>query len=380
MRWLLTGAVVAACWGCAPEPDFSGADLDTLASLQLSRLEPPADPSNRVLADPRAVELGRRLFFDERMSGNGAVACATCHRPDYAFADPRPLSRGMATTRRHAPSLLGAAYADWFYWDGRRDSLWAQALTPIEHPDEQGLERRAALAIVSEDAPTAELYRALFGPLPATGTDSDADADAITRAFVRIGKALAAYVATLLPQPGPFDHYVAALLAGESTSGMLTPDQVAGLRLFIGRADCVSCHNGPLFSNFSFHNVGTALGGPGDRTLDRGRWQGVREALADPFNCLGAFSDAAPETCSIRYARRNGAALDGAFKVPGLRNVARTPPYLHDGRLQTLEQVVAHYVAADPAGRLGHLEISPLPLTAAEQQSLVAFLQALSGE
>lgn len=377
----LVPLVLLAAAGCSREPPWRPDQLAVIDSLALDRLGPaPADPSNRFARQAAAAALGERLFHDRRLSADGRVACATCHRPEQHFADPSPRSRGLGLTRRHAPSLLGAAWSDWFYWDGRRDSLWAQALTPIEHPDEQGLPRRAALRVLAADPYYAAMYRRVFGePPPSADSDATAagNAQAVDQAFANLGKALAAFVTELRPAPGRFDRYAAALRRGGDGDGLLSPTELAGLDLFIGRAQCVTCHNGPLLTNQGFHNVGTAEASA--RPPDQGRWQGIREVRQDPFNCLGAFSDAEPAACALRYLQDQGAQLQGAFKVPTLRNVALTAPYMHDGRFADLRAVIDHYAAAPSADRLGHQEILPLTLTGTEREALVAFLRTLSG-
>ena len=377
---------------------WSPGQLRAIDSLRLSRLPSrPIDPSNRWMQDRRAAELGHRLFFDRALSRNGEVACTTCHNPQRAFTDGRARSRGLGTTRRGAPSLIGAAYQAWQYWDGRRDSLWSQALTPIEHPDEMGMPRVDFVRRVLEQPELAGSYAVLFGGRPdlsdgrrfpagasplGNSTQRRAwqgmepqDRTTIDRAFSNLGKALAAYEALLRPGPSRFDRYADAVVAGES-SELLDAEELNGLELFIGsRAQCLRCHNGPLFSNGGFHGIGL----PFDRRqgADWGRAAAITEVDADPFNCAGPYSDAQPASChDLRFMRREGETLRAAFKVPTLRNVARTAPYMHSGLFESLEQVVAHYSRPPLAGP-GHQELVALNLTEVEQRRLVAFLRTL---
>ncbi len=372
-----TAGADAAGAAAAPLRDWSAAERAVLRSLAIRGDEvPPPDPSNAVADDPRAAALGRELFFDARLSADGEVACASCHRPARAFADDRARSRGLGETRRNAPSLLGAAWQQWFYWDGRRDSQWAQALVPIEHPAEQGMDRAAAVALIARDAGYRESWSAIFGEAP---PGPGAPAVAVDAAFARLGKVIAAYERTLVPAPSRFDRFVAALLAGAADGGgHLDADERAGLRLFIGeRAQCTRCHNGSMLSNGGFHNIGLVR--RGDSPLDLGRAGALAEVRGDPFNCLGPFSDADEAQCAeLAYMKITGAELPGAFRVPTLRNVARTAPYMHDGRFATLEAVLAHYVAA-PTRVLGHQELEPLALDGEEIRQLAAFLRALDG-
>jgi cytochrome c peroxidase len=360
------------------------------------------DPSNSVADDPRAAQLGQTLFFDSRFSANGEVSCATCHQPDRLFTDGLPRSEAIGTTPRGAPSIVGMAYSPWFYWDGRRDSQWAQALSPLENPVEHGGTRTQYVRILEGDKTYRAEYEAIFGLLPdfsdparfpdvAGPVEENAEAiaawqamtpedrDAVNRVYANMGKAIAAYERLLMPGPSRFDGYVGALLDGDEKAmeAGLIPDEVAGLRLFIGQGNCTRCHNGPLFTNNEFHNIGvpTAEGLP----PDLGRETGVQQAIANGFNCLGPYSDAEPEACAeLRFVKSEGPELTGAFKVPTLRNVAETAPYMHSGQFATLREVLDHYNRAEP-DPVGDTELIPLDLSDAELAQLVAFLRTLSG-
>ena len=356
-------------------------ELRLLRSLWLGSLTPLSpDPSNRVADDPRAAEFGRRLFFDPQFSANGQIACANCHRPELYFTDGRAFSEGLAITGRGAPSLLGAAYSPWFYWDGRRDSQWSQALVPFEEPVEMGIDRRRVLQFIAADEGYLASYQQLFGPLPS----ADAGDQAISHSFARVGKVLAAYQRTLLPQYSRFDYYVESLLEEQKDPiekpPALNGKEITGLRLFISeKTQCTRCHNGPLLSNFGFHNIGLIELKRGVRKYDFGRSKGAEQALQDPFNCLGQYSDAEPSQCGeLKFIRLRGKELAGAFKVPTLRNVAETAPYMHDGRFANLHEVVEHYRQA-PKRRLGHQELNPLLLTSEQVDQLVMFLKTLTG-
>jgi cytochrome c peroxidase len=379
--------------------------LALLTSLSLSRLgSAPASPSNRVAEDVRAARLGQHLFFDKGLSRNGEIACATCHQPALLFTDGRPTSRGISATARNAPTLIAVAHSTWMYWDGRRDSLWAQALAPLETAAEMGSTRVAVVRRVTTDQKTRDAYRSIFGEAPplndlrrfperagpfgdvneraAWARMSSLDRSAIDRAFADIGKAIGAYERQLQPGPSRFDRYVEGLLGPdpEAAPALLSEQEIQGLRLFVDadRSLCLRCHNGPLFTNQSFHDVGTGFGVGG--IPEFGRYLGIQAVLIDPFNCLGAYSDAPPKRCGeLRFLnKRHIDAETGKFKTPTLRGLARTAPYLHDGRLASLEAVIEHYRHPDES--IGdNPEITPLEISDEEAAALVAFLAALDG-
>ncbi|MFN8503391.1 cytochrome-c peroxidase [Kouleothrix sp.] len=384
-----------------PRAAWSQAEVATLRGLWIGSLAPlPPDPSNRLADDTRAAALGQQLFFDTRLSVNGQVACATCHLPARDFQDGKPLGQGVGTTARRTMPLAGTAYSPWLFWDGRKDSLWAQALGPLESAVEHGGSRGQYAHLIDQHY-RAE-YEAVFGPLPsladaarfpaAAGPVEDAaaraawqrmapaDRDAVSRIYANIGKAIAAYERTIMPGASRFDQYVAALLQNDS-AGMraaLSADEQAGLRLFIGKGQCVNCHNGPLLTNNDFHNTGVPAA-PG-LPADSGRAQGVRQVLADEFNCLSAYSDAAPEDCGeLRFAKADDHALERQFKPPSLRNVAERAPYMHAGQFASLREVLEHYNRA-PAAPAGHSELKPLQLSERELGQIEAFLRSLSGQ
>jgi cytochrome c peroxidase len=203
---------------------------------------------------------------------------------------------------------------------------------------------------------------------------------AISRVYANIGKAIAAYERTIGFAPSRFDRWVDAELAGRTHTAddSFSQDEVAGLRIFIGKGNCVSCHNGALLTDNHFHNTGVPLPATA-LPPDSGRTTGVRQALAAEFSCTGEYSDARPEDCEeLRFAVAEGEELVRAYKTPSLRNVAERAPYMHAGQIATLEEVVAHYDAA-PASPFGHSELRKLELSKREREQLVAFLRTLSG-
>lgn len=402
--FLLPALIVLGAWWFLPAPlpaHWTEPEIKLLRSLWLGSLpELPADPSNKVGDDERAAKLGYRLFFDNRLSANSNVACATCHRPELLFTDGLPVAVGTQLGRRNTPGLIGVASNPWFFWDGRKDSQWSQALGPLENELEHAGNRMQYVRLLAHDNHYRGLYESIFGKLPDISDSSrfptsaspvgnaalqaawkamhPDDRIAISTVFSNIGKSIAAYERKLKYAPAPFDLYVEKVLQDGVVRqpGSLSRDEVAGLRLFIGKAQCINCHNGPLFTNNAFHNTGV-LSAPG-QTPSIGRVEGLRTAQQDPFNCLGKFSDAKPQDCAeLRFAK-GGDVLIGAHKTPSLRNVALTAPYMHAGQLANLKEVVQHYNEARPA-MVGHNEAKQLNLRPVEQHQLIRFLRTLTG-
>ena len=378
-------------------PRWSKAERETLRSLSLSSLGPlPADPSNRYADETSAARLGQRLFFDTRLSGNGKVSCATCHMPTRDFQDGAPLAHGMGTTNRRTMPIAGTAHSPWMFWDGRADSQWAQALGPLESALEHGGDRTQYAHVIA--AYYRDEYEAVFGRLPMLGgmpahagpvADSARAAawrgmsasgqNDISRVYANIGKAIAAFERRIGLTPSRFDRYVDAELAGRThtAADALSPDAEAGLRLFIGKANCSTCHNGPLFTDNHFHNTGVPASSS-VATVDSGRAVGARQVVASEFSCTSRYSDAKPEDCDeLRFAVAEGEELLRAYKTPSLRGVAERAPYMHAGQLATLADVVARYDRA-AAAPFGHSELKPLHLSDGERRQIEAFLRTLS--
>jgi cytochrome c peroxidase len=375
---------------------WSAEERETLRSLSLASLGPlPADPSNRFADDARAAALGEKLFSDTRLSGNGKVSCATCHLPQKDFQDGTPLAHGVGTTGRRTMPIAGTAHGAWFFWDGRTDSQWSQALGPLESAVEHGGTRTQYARTVS--AHYREEYERVFGALPSmdslpaqAGPVADtawraawsripaARQGEISRVYANIGKAIAAFERRVGVTATRFDRYVDAELGGrahDSTSSF-TEDEVAGLKLFVGKASCVNCHNGARFTDDHFHNTGVPASSLVS-AVDSGRAVGVRQALAAEFACTSRYSDAKPDDCAeLRFATTEGEELVRAYKTPSLRGVADRAPYMHAGQIGTLTEVVDHYDRA-PKSPAGHSELKPLKLSAKEKRQIEAFLRTL---
>ncbi|PBB94048.1 methylamine utilization protein [Mesorhizobium sp. WSM3864] len=397
LRLASLSALAALAWlgGCG-EPEFSDAEKKTIASLALNTLPAlKADTTNQYADVPAAAALGSTLFFDVGMSRDGTVSCSTCHKIDRQFQDDLPRAVGVGHTNRRTMPLAGVARDPWFFWDGRRDSLWAQALTPLENPLEQA-GNRAAFAHYIKDR-FGERYERIFGPLPdlstvpanasPLGTEAEkaawnampaSQAEDVNRVFANIGKAIAAFERSIEPGQSRFDRFAIDLATGTKPQGdaAFSPEEILGLKLFIGKANCVTCHNGPRFTDSSFHNTGVPP--VKDLPPDRGRVDAVAQVQADPFSCFGKFRDGDESACrELRFMVKDGQQLVRAYKTPSLRGAATRAPYMHAGQFSTLDEVVAHYSKAASSVE-GVSEIHPLELSDRERAALVAFLKTLS--
>jgi cytochrome c peroxidase len=284
---------------------------------------PPQDPENP--STPAKIELGRQLFEDTRLSGDESLACMSCHPREMAYTETTQFSEGFQgqPMPRNTPTLLNAAYYRYINWDGKFTSTTQLVPAILANPKNMNLPDDAVLVARLEAVPA---YRAQF---------HDAFGGPATK--LRVAQALDSYVRSLTTPNSPFDHYV----AGDKNA--LTDAQKRGLALFVGKADCTMCHRGPNFEDDQFH----ALGVKGE---DPGR-----------FKITGVEAD------------RN------AFRTPTLRNVARTAPYMHDGSLNTLRDVIDFYDRGGGDQQPKSNLLRKLHLTEKEKSDLVAFLESLTG-
>lgn len=277
-------------------------------------------------------ELGEMLFNDPILSLDSTISCASCHRPEFAFADTTALSKGIGghLTRRNTPSAMNMASREIFMWDGRAASLEDQMLLPLEHEHEMGFHRDSAVARLNRSAKYGPLFKQVFG----------------REANLKLLQASIAYFEkSLETSDTENDRYL------NDMPHAMTEDQLAGRSLFFGKANCNVCHFTPDFTGDEFRNIGLFNG---KNLQDTGRYE----------------------------ITRNVADI-GKFKVPGLRNVAVTAPYMHNGMFATLEEVVAYYndpdkVVPDAINR--DPDIKPLGLTSQEKSQLVAFLHSLTDD
>lgn len=279
------------------------------------------DPGNRVSGRPEAIAFGEKLFFEPRLSGTGSVLCASCHAPFRGWHDGRPRAFGLDETDRNTPSLLNVRFARRFGWDGGHDSLWSQSIRPLLDAREMRSSAAHVAGFVRVNASMTQSYEKAFRRNP-PADDEELLAD--------IGKALAAFQETLVSGRTPFDEFRDALERGDRAAAARYPVSAQrGLRVFIGKGGCGACHAGPMFTNGGFADVGT---GPGAN-----KW-----------------------------------------RVPGLREAVLTAPYMHDGQIATLRDVVTRHPGREPSHHDGKEVLRTLRLTASEANDLLAFLESLT--
>jgi cytochrome c peroxidase len=292
---------------------------------------------------PARVRLGRWLFYDTRLSGDDTVSCATCHRPEHAFSEPTPVSSGIRGQKgaRKAPTFVNQAVALYphFFWDGRAGSLEDQALGPIENPIEMGSTHASMIETLSRIPAYAPYFAEAFG------------SPEITKE--RVAEAIADYERTRMSGNSPWDRW-----RYNRDQGAVSAQVKAGHELFNGKANCAQCHLGNNFTDSQFHNLGVGWDGAKKAFRDEGRWSVSQTFTGD--------------------LRREGDR--GAFKTPTLREVTKHPPYMHDGSLATLREVVEFYNGGGLKNPWLDPKIKPLMLTDPELDALVEFMKALEGE
>jgi len=325
MRRLLFGTLlVSASLFAGAQGESRRADIPLGLDLYM-----PVPEDNRFTAEK--VALGKRLFFDPVLSRDRSLACASCHVPSRAFTDGRAVAIGVFGRQgtRSAPTLVNRGYGAAFFWDGRMPTLEQQVLQPIQNPDEMDMTLDEALARLRDHPDYSEQFRAAFG--------AEASVEGLARA-------LAAYLRTILSGDAPVDRY----MNGDREA--LSAQARQGLNIFRGKGNCTACHVGPTFTDERFHNTGVAW--------RDGQW-------LDPG----------------RYAVSGGAADRGAFKTPTLRQIARTAPYMHDGSLASLADVVEFYDRGGNSNPHIDSEVRVLRLSDDEKKALAGFLlEALSGD
>ncbi|MFN0085053.1 MAG: cytochrome-c peroxidase [Blastocatellia bacterium] len=335
---LFVGVIAVSC-GTRAREEAPARPVGEAVSIPAPPGLPPAPIPEGNPPTAEAIALGRRLFYEQRLSSDETLSCAGCHRPDAFFADGLAVAKGVAGQLgpRNTPTVLNAAYSAAQFWDGRAASLEKQAGDPIANPKEMNLPHEVCLSRLEADEGYREDFARVFGPGPVT--------------MEKVGKAIASFERTLLSGNSPFDRY---RYGGEKTA--MSAAAIRGLGIFTdrGRGNCAACHivggTFALFTDGRFHNLGAGMDSNGE-LKDLGRFEQTR-AEADR----------------------------GAFRTPSLRNVARTAPYMHDGSLKTLKDVIDFYIGGGSSNPQLDPEIRPLALSARDRDDLLAFLESLTGE
>ncbi|MFO0662929.1 MAG: cytochrome c peroxidase [Polyangiaceae bacterium] len=327
---------------------FHANEWDLLSEMRVPGAPKP-DPTNRVADDAKAAAFGKELFNDKDISPSGTVACATCHDPAKHFSDELPLGVGLKTGGRRTPAIALAAHSPFQFWDGRTDTLWAQALGPLENEAEHGSSRVFVVRRIASHY--GATYNQVFATdplpdpntLPPDGKPGDAAYDnlpqqtklAVTRVFVNVGKAIEAYERTLRVKGNRFDAY----MAGDRSA--LTILEKEGLSMFMQQG-CAQCHWGPRWTDDAFHNV--RLPGRTEGPIDEGRLAGVKLFANAEFSSRSALWSDAPSTATFPQV---GAPSElGAYKTPSLRGIADQPFFGHAGGSHDLRSVLEIYGTA----------------------------------
>lgn len=351
---------------------FSESERATIVSHGPWPPKMTSDPSNRVSGDKSAITFGRELFRSRFLSTSRRHSCVTCHKPNLAYGDGLAHSTGISTVDRNTLSLANLRLNRWYGWDGSSDNLWAQSIRPILDPREMNATPALIAKRLRKDAPFSRGYQAIFKSSPNTHDDG--------QIIVNLGKALAAYQETIVTPKSSFDRFRDALSKNDKQETEKYPLAAKrGLKMFIGKGKCGLCHQGSNFTNGEFDDTGIRYfkvsGG-----IDKGRFAGIQILKKSPHTLLGRFNDNPRKASGIatRHVTRSHQTW-GQFRVPSLRNVSKTAPYMHDGSLATLADVVRHYSNLNE--ERPHLDgrglLRRLNLTDIEIADIVAFLETL---
>jgi cytochrome c peroxidase len=378
-------------FGISRRPQNNRFKLNRLELLPFASKKKTLEPIEENLAI-----LGRRLFFDSRVSRSGKISCASCHQPGKAWTDNLKTPIAIDTGSRNTPSIYNLAANRWFFWDGRADALWSQALHPIENPHEMGNHRINVLKLVFNDNELDSLYRNAFDDRASRfildlgndlfldqekadslfATMSEAQKYMVNLSFSNIGKAIAEFEKSLISLNSKFDLFLADSKSNEIRTTVFNAKEIQGLQIFLGKGNCSLCHSGPNLSDGEFHYIRLKQNPLG---LDSGRLGGIQNLKKSEWSSIGQFSNQ-DNSSLTKNLKESPLTTWGSFKTPSLRNVSLTAPYMHDGRFNTLKEVIDHYSelsVAGPENRYGESIIKPLRLTEYEKMCLISFLLTL---
>ncbi len=326
VRWAAVALLATLAGTASAQVGGNGVSAVTLEKLKSAYQRPTVIPfpsDNHYTKDREA--LGRTLFFDPRLSGSNFISCATCHNPAFSWGDglPKGIGHGMKTLGRRTPTILNLAWTELLFWDGRAEGLEGQALGPIQSPAEMNLSLEELVAKIGK----IDGYRVFFQmAYPGEGITAKT-----------VAKAIATFERTVVSGVAPFDEWIAG------NESAISPSARNGFVLFNGKAKCAACHQGWNLTDGGFHDIGLPSPDPGRGKL-------------------------LPDLVGMQHA----------FKTPTLRNVDRRAPYMHDGSLATLREVIDFYATGGTARPSRSKDIKPLRLTESEKGDLVAFLKTLT--
>lgn len=351
----------------------------------------PIDKSNRFINNSDAISLGKKLFFDPKLSQSGKISCSSCHVTDGEFVPNESVPANVSRKFRTTMSIEGAAYGKFFFWDGRSDSLWSLALEPIENPDEHNFPRALAVQYLiqnyfQEITSLLKSHKDLSSHLDIViesldSSNSPSYKNSLNHIFSVIGKSIAAYISTISITSGEWDITAKKIIDNQPLNEQ-DKNLLAGFKIFSGKARCSNCHTGPLFSDKSFHNTGMPV--HKELGFDAGRYAVINKLRTAEFGCLSSYSDAKKEDCShITQMNISAHKNFGNFKTASLRGVQKRERLGHSGQFYSIEDMLSHYESARPSpldsmlGQGSLSELRPFTLTKSERDSLLAFLKSL---
>ena len=367
---LLPVATLAADSRASQLVEFTAAELSLIKSFGPWPIATPSDPGNELSGVAWAESLGEVLFNDSGLSGDGKLACSSCHLSSQGFTDGKSLAEGKLKHVRNTQGLLDVGLQRWLGWDGGADSLWAASLRPLLSEVEMAADIPSLAATLKDRPHVSEAF---------SRWQSNEFSD--EEWVVLASKAIAAYTRTLISSRTPFDDFYNAVLTNNSTAISQYPIEAKrGLKIFLSDANCHVCHFGPNFSNGEFHDTGRSFF-TGVGRVDPGRYTGIKRVRQDPYNLLGRFNGTGIESETMKTRTvKLGQANFGQWRTPSLRNLMSTAPYMHDGSVGSLRAVVDSYADIDP-DRLhskGESILKPLNLSTQDRNDLVSFLESLS--
>lgn len=356
----------------ATDFDLTVDELDRLRQQESWPVDIPQDAGNELSGLIWAEKLGKLLFSDTDLSSDGKTSCSSCHQQSRAFSDNLAVGQGLEKGLRNTPGLYNVGLNRWFGWDGASDSLWAAALRAMLSKKEIGAEIENAGSVLRQKAFFIDNLKHNLNIKETVSQE---------QLVVYAAKVIAAYTRTLVSTQTPYDNFVRALQEEDKSAQTRYPVSAKrGLKIFFGEANCHVCHFGPNFSNSEFHDIGRPFF-TGVGQVDPGRYEGIKAVQSYRYNLLGPYNGTLNKaeilkTRQLKITQSNF----GQWKTPSLRNLVSTAPYMHDGSLNTLREVVDFYADIDST-RLhsqGEALLKPLELSEQQRQDLVSFLQSLS--